>query len=167
MIKKKSFTIVELLIYMGILSILILVLTEIVSSVISVKLSTKSTSTLEQDGRYILSRLIYDITRTDSNAGDAIVTPVSAGANSGTLQLSIAGINYSYTQDLNNNLTMTNNLGTDNLNGYNTRVTLLNFQRIGTSGPRDSIKISFTLTSKTISNTGNETKNFSTTVVLR
>src|SRR5207253_6251537 len=88
---KRGFTLVELLIYMGILAILIYVLTDILYSFVSTQASSESNAAVTQDGRYIYSRLIYDINRAQSVSG-----PANLGDSSNNISLVINGTNYSY-----------------------------------------------------------------------
>ena len=53
------------------------------------------------------------------------------------------------------------------LNGFNTRVTNLSFLRVGNSGGKNSIQISYTINSLTIQNKGTETKTIQTTLGIR
>jgi len=163
---KKGFTIIELLIFMGILSILLYVLTDIFVSSLDVKTQSESQASLQQDGRYILSKLIYDI-----NRASAINSP-SLGTENNSLEIVINGQTYSYSLD-GDNLKLTNNFGDNNLNGYNTQVSNLSFLRLGNPvtderpSPKDNIRISFNLKSKMIINSGQEILNFQTSAGLR
>lgn len=145
------------------MSIFIVLLTQLFNSVLDLQLESESTSNVEQEGRYILARFMYDINRADS-----LVFPTTLGTNSQILQLQIAGVTYAYTLDaVNKNLTINNNNGLDVLNNANTSISNLNFIRIGSGGPRDTIKVSFTVTSKISQAKGFEVKNYVTTIGLR
>jgi Tfp pilus assembly protein PilW len=63
-----GFTIVELLIYMGLLVIMIVIFTQIFVSILDNQLRSTNTSNVADDGRYIYSRFIYDVNRADSIA---------------------------------------------------------------------------------------------------
>src|SRR5690348_3778918 len=89
---KRSFTLIELLIYMALLSILLVIMTQIFVSVLDSKLEIESLTSIERDGNYLTSRLIYDISRSNG-----IVAPAGIGGQSNTLQISINGVNYIYT----------------------------------------------------------------------
>ncbi len=64
--KQTGFTLVELLIYMGLLTIMVLIFTDIFTSIIDNQLGSENTSNVADDGRYIYSRFIYDVNRADS-----------------------------------------------------------------------------------------------------
>lgn len=151
----------EMIIYMGLLAILLAVLTSIFLSTLDAQLESQTTSSVEEDGRFILTRLIYDISRAQS-----IATPVNVGNSGNTLQLSIDGINYSYSAE-SGNLQINKNGIIDQLNGSDTTVSNLTFQRLGNTGGKNSIKIGFTIVSKAQKTQGPETKNFQSTVTLR
>ena len=139
--KSSGFTLIELLIYMGILSVFLIILTDVFVSILGVKLESSSYSSVEQDGRYIINRLSYDIRRATS-----ITTPSSPGQNSSSLILVIGGINYTYSLN-SNNLVLTSNSLSNNLNSNLTRISNLQFQRIGNVGGKNIIQVNFTVTS--------------------
>src|SRR5512146_26781 len=64
--KQKGTTIIELLIYLALLSIFLTVLLDVFVTTLDFKLSSESTSTLNQDTRYIFSKLSYDVYNADS-----------------------------------------------------------------------------------------------------
>lgn len=159
----RGFTLVELLIYIGMISILFTVFTQIFGYILDAQLESEATSSVQQDGRFILSRLAYDIRRANS-----IVVPGALGGQSTSLQLTIGGVSYTY--NLNSgNLELTNNLGTNTINSGDTIVSNLNFTRLGNSGPntKNTIQVEYTVTSKVIRPKGLETKGFQTTIGIR
>ena len=155
-----GFTLIELILYMALMSIFLIVLSELFISTLEVRKESEATSSVEADGRYILSRLSYDINRAQSVSVPQV--PVNSDS---TLTLVISGGPSTYAQ-VSGNLTLTNSLGTNNLNGSGSTVSSLNFQRIGT-GTAPTIKIDFTLTSATERIGGSEIRNFTTTIGLR
>lgn len=156
--QKDGFTFVELSLFMGIFAILLLMLTAIFFDALEVRREIEATSAVSQDGSYILSRLQYDIARAES-----IVLPSAPGEQGNVLQLTIDGITYSYAHQ-NDAITLTRNGTTDALNGTETTISNLNFLRLGAVGGKNSIRISFTTTSKTLRPKGPEIVNFQTTV---
>lgn len=158
---QKGFTIMEMLIYMGILTIFIMILVEVFNSILDVNLESESIGSVEQDGRFIIARLIYDIPQAQN-----IITPGNIGEQDNQLTLNINGVNYNYRLN-NGNLILTNNNGADVLNGYDTTVSNLNFYHIGNTGGKNDIRISFMLTSKTKYKGAFEAKTYQTTVGIR
>jgi len=155
----KGFSLVELLIYMGLLSILVGIMSMIFASIIDVQLRSESASSVDQDSRYILSRMLYDM-----KSAARVSTPASPGTSSSTLQMLVNNITYTYSLDGSNNLQLSNNYGTNVLNGYDTQVSGLSFQRVGAGDSNDTIRMTFTLTSRTSPHGQAETKTFQTTL---
>lgn len=160
---QKGITLVELILYMSILSILLTILTSIFISALDVQSESNAVSSVEQDGNYILARLNYDIHRAER-----INIPPSNGETASSFQIVIGGVNYTYSVDVNNNMVLANNLGTNNLNNYGTSVSAFSVQRLGNvGGVENTLKINFMLTSRTKRISGFETKNFQTNLSLR
>jgi prepilin-type N-terminal cleavage/methylation domain-containing protein len=88
--------------------------------------------------------------------------PASLGATSSKLTMTVGGNTYTYALS-GTNLRLTTNLGTDNLNGSDTNVSNLSFQRIGNIGGKDTIRVSFTVTSKTQPKQGPRQQTFTIT----
>lgn len=162
-LRKQGFTLVELLIYMGILSILLGILTNIFVSALDVQLESEATTSVAEDSNYILSKLTYDLHRAQS-----IAIPNTLGGTAGNFQIVIGGVNYTYNIDGNSNLVLTNNLGTNNLNGYDTSISNLSVTRLGNAGKiEDTLDISFDITSRVKRHKGFEAKNLKTNLSLR
>lgn len=160
---QKGVSMVELLLYMGILTILLTILTSTFVSALDVQLESQATSSVEQDGNYILARLNYDIHRAQS-----INIPASVGATNNNFQIIIDGVNNMYSIDGNNNLVLSNNLEVNNLNSYDASVSAFLAERLGNAGGvEDTLRITFTIKSRTKRVSGFETKNFQTNLSLR
>ena len=158
---EKGFTLIELAIYLGILSILLLILSSFFNSAMDTLLQSQATSPTEQDSKFILNRLMYDVTNADS-----LTTPANPGDQESTMQLVRNGITYTYTQT-GNNLTITDNVGTDVLNSPQATISGLLFKRIGYTNERPTVQIKFTIISVTTAKTGKDSQSFQTTVSLR
>lgn len=163
--KNNAFTLVEMLIYMGLLSILTLIFTGLFTNIIDVQLESQSQGSTFEDGNFIVSRLSYDVLRSTE-----VVTPNSPGQTSNALTLKINGINYQYSLN-GQNMEVSSTLGTFRLNGFDTSASALSFQNIS-NNPSEStnsatIRTYFTLTSKTVRQKGPEVRSFRTTLGLR
>lgn len=159
---EKGITIVEMLLYMGILSVLLSILTSIFVSALDVQSESEAASSVVQDGNYIIGRLAYDIRRAQS------INIPALGETNNNFQIVIDGVNYSYNLDANENLTLTNNLGVNNLNNYGTNASAFSVQRLGNPGKvEDTLRISFTLTGRAQRVSGSEVRNFQTNLALR
>jgi prepilin-type N-terminal cleavage/methylation domain-containing protein len=157
----RGFTLIELIIYMGIFSMVLLVLVQIFGIVLDVMGESQAKSSVSQDEEYINLRLGYDIKRAAS-----ITTPSALGEERDNLQIVINGENYSY-RVTNGKLQITNNSGTDDLNGFDTTVSNLKFKKIGYEDGKDNVIITYTLSSNTIYRGRTEVRSFQTTFGLR
>jgi type II secretory pathway pseudopilin PulG len=156
-----GFTIVELLVYMALMGIFLLVLLDVFTTTMNSRLMSESTSTLNQDSRYILSKLSYEI-----NNADSVATP-QLGITGSSLQIITNGITSTYASNSGN---LTKNTGgvSMSLNGIDTLLEALTFKNIGNAGGKPTIQIMYTLRSKVITQ-GNktETQTINTTVGTR
>lgn len=157
----RGFTLVELSIYMGLLMIVTVILTEIFTSIIENQLSSENTSNVANDGRFIFSRFIYDVNRATS-----IATPSALGSSSATLGLDIGESSYTYSLS-DSNLVLSDGVNQNALNGYGTTVSNLQFTRIGNVNGKHTVRINFTITGNIDRNGVIESKNFQTTAGLR
>lgn len=159
--RKNGFTIVELLIYTTILLGLLYIFTSMFGSILDVQLESETQSAIIQDSGYIFARLQYDIGRASS-----IVTPSSLGASSSTLVLQINGVDFTYGIS-NGTLQLTSEGVSAALNGFGTTVSNLSFRRYGNTSGKNSISVSYTLTSTTQRTSGYDTQDFQSTIGLR
>jgi len=159
--EKPGFTLVEILLYLGLLAVFLLILTQTLVATLDVLTEAEVTSAVEQDGRYILARLSYDLGRAQE-----ILIPESLGAQTNSLQLLLSDVSYTYNLD-GTNLVLANNLVRANLNSEDTRASGLVFQRLGNPDGKHTINLSFTLTSASQRPAGPETKTFQITIGTR
>ena len=153
---RNGFTLVELIVYITLLSIFLIVMTQIFVSILEVSTESEATSAVEQDSRFILSRFDYDITRSNS-----INVP-----DTNTLKLIISSETYTYTL-ASGNLILTTSSGSENINSSSTIIANLNFQKIGNPAGKDTVQINFTLNSETVRPAGPETRSYQTTIGIR
>jgi type II secretory pathway pseudopilin PulG len=160
---KNGFTLVELLIYMGILAVMIYVLADVLSTILTAQTSTQSNAQVAQDGRYIYSRLTYDINRAQS-----VSLPSNLGDSSDNLNLVINATNYSFAVATpSGNLEVTDGTGTYTLNGPDTEISNLRFVRIGNVSGKHTFQINFTIKSKIPINGRIDSEEFETVAGLR
>ncbi len=158
--KDRGFTLVELLIYSGLLIMLLAMLTRMFTGITDVQLESVATGAVEEDARYIYSRLSYDVSRATS-----VVTPSNLGDQTNSLTLLVDSIVTTYAIS-NNNLLLTNNQGANQLNSVGTTISNLSFRRLGNVGGKDSIQMTFTITSTTEQVSGPDTKDMETTIAI-
>jgi type II secretory pathway pseudopilin PulG len=159
--KHTGFTIVELLIYMGLLTILMTILTRLFTATIDVQLSSEAAGGVEEDSRYIYSRLAYDLTRADS-----IVTPATPGLSSSSLTIMIGPVVYTYSVS-GTNLMLTNDTGVGALNSYMTGISNVTFTLLGPDTGKKSIQVNYTVTSTIQSSSGSISRTIETTITQR
>ena len=157
---KKGFSLVETLVYFTLLSIILLVLTDLFLSLSESFLESRSKVTIETEGEYAIRRMVYDIRRTDS-----IVSPINPGGVSSTLELDINGINHTYS--LNNSTIKLDDGQVNSLTSNTVSVQQLTFTNISTASAKPTVRINFSLDSTTTTKAGVESKDFETVVSLR
>lgn len=163
LLNTKGFTLIELLMASGILIVLMGMFTGIFNSVLDAGLDSNATASVDQDGRYIIARLIYDAQRASQ-----IVTPVSPGSTTyPSLTLKINSVDHTYSLDGFGNLQLNNDLGINKLNSYSIRIHDLTFQRIGIGDATDTVQVKFNITSKIQEASGSETRALQTTLGLQ
>ncbi len=155
---QRGFTLVELVMTMGLMSIFLVVITDVVSTTLDVRTESEAISAASEDGRFILGRLDYDLQRASS-----VSTPAALGGSGATLAIVISGVTNTYALS-GGNLQLANLTGTNNLNSNGTTVSGLTFQRLGNSGGKDTVRVTFTLTSVARADFGQETRTFNTTL---
>lgn len=153
----RGFTLVEMLISTSLISILLVILTTILQSALETQLSSIATSNVEQEGRFILARIAYDLQRAES-----VVSPLS-NQSAASLSLSISGDTYVFASD-SGQLWLTRASGVYTLMQPGTTISNLLFTGVGTSSgtTKPTEKIYFTLTDN--SSNPPETRDFEVTV---
>ncbi len=158
---QKGVTFVELLVVMGMLAVFLTVIVTIFTAAVDTQSQSQGYSATLSGGRFITVRLDYDIARAS-----AISAPASLGATSPNMVMTINGTTYTYTVN-GGVLQLTDGGGTANLSDANVTVSALNFQRLGNSGGKETIRYTFTLTSTAASGSGKDTKTYTSTVERR
>lgn len=159
--QQKGFTLIELIIYVGLLMVMLLLFTQILTTILEGQLRSTNTSNVADDGRYIYSRFIYDVGRADS-----IIEPALFGSSSANLTLVINGENHTYSTS-SGNLVAINPSGTYNLNGYGSSISNLVFTKVGSDSAKDTVRISFTISGNIRKEGVADEQNFQTTAGLR
>ena len=147
---RSGFTLVELSVYMGLMSIFLLVLLNIFTVTLNTKLASQSTASISSDSRYTLSKLSYDINNTDS-----VVNP-TPGVTSSILQLTTSGVTATYSLS-NSNLIRTVGGVAMSLNGLDTSFDSITFKNIGNVNGKPTIQVAYTIRSKVVVQ-GNKTQ---------
>ncbi len=159
--KQKGFTLVEMLIYIGLLSLLLVVMVDLFASSLDVQLESQATAGVDMDAKFILSRLTSDIRKADT-----IVTPTLESTPSGTLTVTRGGITQTYATQ-SGVLVYTASGNTSSLNSFETTIKNISFRQVGNNGGKTAIQISATVQSKTTRTSGKEERKIETTIGLR
>lgn len=166
--KRQGFTILELVLYLGLLGIFLVIMTNLFVASLDTRLESQDQSALQQNGRYLIGRFTYDLSRAQT-----ISSPnLGEQANSLDLVINENGVDkhFIYTLD-NQNLLLTVNDQQYQLNSQDTIITNLNFYRLGNSDvnpqAKDGVQIKFTLQSLVDKNSGGSVKNFQTFINLK
>src|SRR3989344_2823740 len=155
---RAGFTLIEIILYMSLLAVFLITLTDIFVSILDVSTESEATSSVEQDSRSMLSRFNLDIANADS-----ITTPANLGETSNDLQLINNGTTYTYSL-WGERIIVASGTETNAINSTGTEVSTLSFQRIGNVGGKETIRIRFNIQSATNRPSGVETRSFTTTV---
>ncbi len=150
-----------MLLYMGLLAMFLAMLTSLFTAIVDVQLESEGTSALEQDSRYIYSRLAYDIGRSG-----AIVEPAIPGQSSSTLTLTINNAPVTYTVS-GGNLVRTSGATSDALNSIGSRISTISFLRLGNTGGKPTIQMTGILNSVSARSGGAETRTLTASFGLR
>jgi len=154
--KENGFTLIEILIFMGLFSVILVVLTSLFASTVQQQLETQGMSAVESDSTYIVSRMQYDFDRADD-----VVLPVDFGDTGDTLTLVVGGQDYTYALN-GSNLELTTPTATYRVQGVRTSISDLSFQKIGNSGGKPTVQLQMTITSLAENTTGAETNQIQT-----
>lgn len=136
-----GFTIIELLIYMAIVSVLLVVMTQILTSVLDIRVESGSDTVVDENTTFIFTRLQYDIHRASG-----IITPAAPGQSGSTMKLNIGGVTYTYAL-VGSQLQITSDLGTDMLSDSASSVSTFTVTRIGDGTSEDTLRINLSLSS--------------------
>jgi len=159
--KKKGVTLIELVIYMSILSVLLLFFTDMFATLVNKQLETESLSNVQQDANYLLSKFTYDFEQASS-----IELPLVPGAPATSLRMKIDSVVYDYSVVLGN--MVVEHAGVQEvLNSSETILSNPTFQRLGEGNARDVIHITFDISSKVKQQAGYDVTHFSTTLGIR
>lgn len=158
--KSRGFTMIEMLMYMGLLSLLLVVMVNLFAASLDVQLESQATSGVDQDAAFILGRLTNDIRKAQS-----ITQPQLGATPSGILQLVINGITYSYATG-SGMLTIASASAQYSLNSFDTKTSFASFQRLGNPGGKNAIQIMLTVQS-IVTTAKRETRTIQTTVGIR
>lgn len=139
LLKQSGFSIVELLIYMGLFSGFLVILSALFISTLEAQSDASATSHTDQDSWYVYSRLQHDLYQASS-----ITTPANNGDETNSLVLEVDGSTITYSL-VNNQLAITKDAQTDPIVSGEVSVSNLNFKRLGNESGTSSILVNMQL----------------------
>jgi len=138
---QSGFTMIELLMYLGLYSILIVVITQLFLTLIESRTEAENLTRLQQESRYIAQRLSYDIRRAES-----VTLPAQVGQSGNQLQLNIDGETFRYQVNVNGFLELVSPSGTASISSQVTADEFL-VQKTGSIGLNDGASVRLLLVS--------------------
>lgn len=138
-------TFIEILLYIALLSIVIIFITDIILQTLSFMIEARNISYLDSDARFINTKIRNDIRRADS-----ITTPEVIGQIATTVSFVYEGENYTYS--LNNGaLEITDPSGTYRINSDQTTVSDFSVQNASYNSGSPTLNFTIILQSRTVS----------------
>lgn len=160
-LNSKGVTIVELLIYLGLSTVMLVILSQLFVSILDESVKTQNYSAVQTDGRYILGRL-----KTQLNNADAVTIPADLGETSDSLVLAVSGVAHTY-YIANNKLYLSDGTGDYLVSHVDTNITDIAFTRTGNAVGKPVILIEFTSSTGSIGTIGYESQTFKSAGGLR
>lgn len=154
-------TVVELVLYMGLLSIFILALSNLFSQILNTQTRSAAVSLVQTNGNFLLTRLTHDI-----NQANDIIAPVAIGDSLVSFTLKVGSSLSTYSLN-NGRLQLNDGTNIYNLNDADTAISNLIALRLGNSGGKNGLRLSFSVTSLVVDNTGIKSADFKTFANLR
>lgn len=154
-------TVVELVLYMGLLSIFIMILFDLFAQILSTQTRSTGVSLVQTNGNFLLTKLTHDI-----NQADSIITPAAIDATGSSMILKIGATNATYSVS-GSRLLLSDASGSYYLNDIDTSVSDFLVKKIGNSTGRPGLQLFFTVSSNIVDNSNIKTKSFQTFATLR
>lgn len=131
----KAFTLVEILIYMLLFLGFLTILSALFISILDTQLNSSTSSQIDQDSWYLMNRIQHDLYQASS-----IELPVNNGEDSDRLILNMTDSSITYSL-INDKFTITENGQAYSLVNQETRVSNLNFKKLGNEDGASTITI--------------------------
>jgi len=137
---KRGFTLVELLIYLGIFSGFVTLLSGLFIAILDAQQDMIQNARLEQDMHYLFSRIQYDVARAQD-----LILPASNGAVETELHLNIGGNIVSYYLESDKLKILEEGSTALSLNSYGVLIDSIEFQRLANTNGKASVRVSLDL----------------------
>ncbi len=155
-----GFTLVELLLYMGLLTVFMTGLTTLFLTSLETQMEGQAVSIVSQEGQYLLQRIEYDVYRAD------LITIPTPGTSGDTLSLLIDGQPFIY-QLSGTAIELTAGGSTQSMHRADLSISDLQFTRVSDGSDFDSLRVSFTASAGAQPPRGSEDRSFATTIGVR
>lgn len=140
---EQGFSLVELLLYMGLLSVFLVVISTFFVSILDVQSRALSSSELEENSKFISNRLKYELRSAESATNSA-----ELGAASSSIVLIRDSVSYTFSV-LDNTLQRASASATVVLHDDDVQLSNFSVVRVGNEGQFDTFIIDYSLTSAT------------------
>jgi hypothetical protein len=148
-----GFTLVEVLIYMGLLTGFLLVISAVFSITISTQTDVVQSQQIDQDTQYLIAKIQYEVQNADS-----ITTPAANGDTASSFAIVSSGTTYTYFVE-DDQLKVSDGIEENVLTSPDVRVTSLDILRLGNTYGLSAL--SFDLTIQNILNNESRPLHFS------
>jgi Tfp pilus assembly protein PilW len=160
--RHRGFTIIELLIYTGLVAVFLVGIMNMFLTTLDVQLESQASTSVDLDGRFIMARLNYDLHRASQ-----ITAPANIGDTSASLSFVVDGNTYIYNQ-AGQNLELSISGQSGILNSYGSVVPVFSVTRVGYADGIPSVLINLTLQSTTVLQDHTpQSRSYQTAVTLR
>jgi len=164
-VKEKGATLIELLLYLALLSIILGVIVNLIFTSGQIKQEAETNTFVSSDAAYLTKRLSYEI----RNAS-ALSTPGTLGQTTNSLVLTVNGETHTFSIN-STNLQFDKLVGAvttlANLNSNQVKVSNFSVQKLGNALGKSSLLVNFTLTSTKTGQTAPVTKTYNFLANLR
>jgi hypothetical protein len=155
-------TLVELLIYMGLFTGFLVILSGVFVSTLEVQSESSQTARIEQDSQYLFARLQYDVSRADD-----LISPAVNGETTNSLVIAVTEGELTYFIE-NGQLKLSLSGGTSEvITSTGITVSLLEFQRLANEDGIPSVRTQIQLNSTALGSFSPETRDLTYTLGLR
>ena len=153
-LNSRGVTLVELIIYLGLATAMLVVLSELFVSILNESVETQNYSAVQTDGRYVMARLRYSI-----NNATAVTVPANLGDTSSELVVMDGVTQYHYYLS-GGKLYLNDGTGDYLLSNLDTNITDTVFSRQGNAAGKPVISVAFNAASGTIGTAQYESQGF-------
>lgn len=158
---QRGFTLVELLVYFGLFSILLVVINSMFITTLEQQTQDMARSVLQQESQYVLAKLKYDLYNADE-----VLVPADPGDVSQSLQFVADGVTQTY-QLTNEHLTKTVAGETWNVTSNRLQVESLQFENQSGSAESETIGFAVVMSSDQEDGKASSTRTISTSITRR